>query len=99
MTGSFHRNHVYRCITYQKLLLGFPIRDVVARVWRSFRPGHLDRGYIRLPRAVGRSRVQYANVHDAVNALPYNGFHIFLAKGLVGYAVRHLLHPAPMLRW
>jgi len=28
-----YRNHVYRCVTYQQLLLGFPIPDVAALAW------------------------------------------------------------------
>jgi hypothetical protein len=30
---------------------------------------------------------------------PHNGFHAFLAKGLIGYAARHPLRPLPMMRW
>jgi hypothetical protein len=30
---SAYRNHVYRCITYQQLLLGFSVPDVAALAW------------------------------------------------------------------
>jgi hypothetical protein len=33
--GSAYRNHVYRCITYHQLLLGFSISDVAALAWAT----------------------------------------------------------------
>nr|WP_276044379.1 hypothetical protein [Mycobacterium cookii] len=146
-----YRNHVYRGITYQQLLLGFPIPDVAALAWavhdlgiwtahtfdylgpsadlgaqyaaqfgvadveqlralvcehhrlrpvddrlvETFRQADLvDVSHGLLRRGIKRSAVRCA-----VKDLPYNGFHTFLAKGLTGYAVRHPLRPAPMLRW
>jgi len=47
-----------------------------------------------LARGVGR-----AAVRAAVKALPYNGFHAFLAKGLSGHVVRHPRRPLPMLKF
>src|SRR5258708_19849567 len=32
---SAYRNHVYRCITYHQLLLGFSIPDVAALAWAT----------------------------------------------------------------
>ncbi|HEY1841751.1 MAG TPA: hypothetical protein VGG53_16330 [Mycobacterium sp.] len=146
-----YRNHVYRCISYHQVLLGFSIPDVAALAWathdlgiwtvgtfdylapsadlaaayadefgiadidrlralvtehhrlrrvddhviETFRKADLvdvSRGL--LPNRIGRSAVR-----AAVAALPYRGFHAFLAKGLTGYAARHPLHPLPMLRW
>lgn len=46
-----------------------------------------------------RFGVPRAEVKAVVRALPYRGFHRFLAKGLSGYAVRHPAKPAPMMRW
>jgi len=144
-------NHVYRCITYHQLLLGFSVPDVVALAWathdlgiwtagtvdylvpsadlaanyaaefgiddidqlrtlvtehhrlrpvedrvtETFRQADLiDVSHGVLRQGIGRSAVR-----AAVDALPYNGFHAFLAKGLTGYAVRHPLRPLPMMRW
>lgn len=52
----------------------------------------VSRGLIRLG-------IPRGEVKDVVRALPYRGFHRFLAKGLTGHAVRHPGRPAPMLRW
>jgi hypothetical protein len=146
-----YRNHVYRCITYQQLLLGFSIPDVTALAWAVHDLGIWTAGtfdylapsadlgaqyadefgitdidqlralvseHHRL-RRVGdrltetfrqadlvdvshgllRRRIERSAVRAAVNGLPYNGFHAFLAKGLTGYAARHPLHPMPMMRW
>src|SRR5436305_284174 len=30
-----YRNHVYRCITYHQVLLGFPVPDVAALAWAT----------------------------------------------------------------
>ncbi|MDN5744681.1 MAG: hypothetical protein L0H31_06110 [Nocardioidaceae bacterium] len=46
-----------------------------------------------------RFGIPRAEVTDVVRALPYEGFHRFLAKGLTGHAVRHPTKPAPMMRW
>ena len=146
-----YRNHVYRCITYQQQLLGFPIPDVAALAWavhdlgiwtaRTFdyltpsadlgaqyagefgiadvdRLRELVSEHHRLRRVDDRltetfrqadlvdvshgllhRRIKRSAVKAAVNDLPYNGFHAFLAKGLTGYAARHPLRPMPMLRW
>ena len=146
-----YRNHVYRCITYHQLLLGFPVPDVAALAWATHDLGiwtaatfdyltpsadlaaayagefgiadldqlhalitehhrlrHVDDRVIEtfrqadlidvshgvLSQGIGRSVIR-----AAVDELPYNGFHAFLAKGLTGYAVRHPLRPLPMMRW
>ncbi len=147
-----YRNHVYRCLTYHQLLLGFSIPDAAALAWAThdlgiwtagtfdyLAPsadlaaayadefGITDRNQLRalitehhrlravdddpvaetfrqadlidvshgvLRRGIGRPAVR-----AAVEALPYNGFHAFLAKGLTGYAVRHPLRPLPMMRF
>ncbi len=146
-----YRNHVYRCITYQQLLLGFSIPDVAALAWavhdlgiwtagtfdylgpsadlgaqyaeefgvtgidqlralvsehhrlrrvddrltETFRQADL----VDVSRGLLRRRIPRSAVRATVNDLPYSGFHPFLAKGLTGYAVRHPLHPMPMMRW
>ena len=146
-----YRNHVYRCITYHQLLLGFPVPDVAALAWAThdlgiwtaatfdyltpsadlaaayageFGIGDLDQlralvtehhrlrpvddrvtetfrradlidvSHGVLSQGIGRSVIR-----AAVDELPYNGFHAFLAKGLTGYAVRHPLRPLPMMHW
>ncbi|WIM87846.1 hypothetical protein PT015_23990 [Candidatus Mycobacterium wuenschmannii] len=70
-----------------------PLRD--ARVTETFRQADL----IDVSRGVLTQGVGRAAVRAAVKALPYNGFHAFLAKGLSGYALRHPLRPLPMLRF
>jgi hypothetical protein len=148
---SAYGNHVYRCLTYHVLLLGFPVPDGAALAWathdlgiwtagtfdyltpsadlaaayadefgiadidqlralvtehhrlrpvsdrvtETFRQADLiDVSHGVLRRGIGRSAVR-----ETVDALPYNGFHAFLAKGLSGYAVRHPLRPLPMMRF
>jgi hypothetical protein len=46
-----------------------------------------------------RHGIARSAIRAAVDRLPYNGFHAFLAKGLTGYAARHPLRPLPMMRW
>ncbi len=148
---SAYRNHVYRCITYHQLLLGFSIPDVAALAWAThdlgiWTAGTLDylapsadlaaayadefgiddvdqlralvtehhrlrpvedrvtetfrqADLIDVSHGVLRREIRRPAVRAAVGALPYNGFHAFLAKGLTGYAVRHPLRPLPMMRW
>jgi hypothetical protein len=146
-----YRNHVYRCLTYHQLLLGFSIPDAAALAWAThdlgiwtagtfdylepsadlatryadefgiadvgqlrgliaehhrLRPVKEDRvtetfrqaDLIDVSHGVLRHGVQRSAVRAAVEALPYNGFHAFLAKGLSGYAVRHPMRPLPMMR-
>jgi hypothetical protein len=50
-------------------------------------------------RGVVRFGLSRRDVRDVVRALPYLGFHRWLARGLAGYAVKHPSHPAPMVRW
>ena len=38
-------------------------------------------------------------IKDVVAAHPYAGFHGFLARTAVRWAVRHPLRPMPMMRW
>ena len=146
-----YRNHVYRCITYQQLLLGFSIPDVAALAWavhdlgiwtagtfdylgpsadlgvqNADEFGISDTGQLRalvsehhrlsrvddrltetfrqadlmdVSRGLLPRRVRRSAVRATVNDLPYRGFHVFLAKGLTGYAARHPLRPMPMMRW
>jgi hypothetical protein len=71
------------------------LRPVDDRVTETFRQADLiDVSHGVLRQGIGRSAIR-----AAVDELPYNGFHAFLAKGLTGYAVRHPLRPLPMLRW
>jgi hypothetical protein len=65
------------------------------RVVETFRQADL----IDVSHGVLRHGIGRAAVKATVEALPYNGFHAFLAKGLSGYAVRHPLRPLPMMRW
>ena len=53
---SAYRNHVYRCLTYHQLLLGFSIPDAAALAWATHDLGIWTAGTSRLPDAVGRSR-------------------------------------------
>jgi hypothetical protein len=146
-----YRNHVYRCLTYHQILLGFSIPDVAALAWATHDLGiwtvggfdylepsaDLAEGYadefgvadvdqlralvtehhrlrpvddrvtetfrkadlIDVSHGVLRQGIGRSAVRAAVEQLPYNGFHAFLAKGLSGYAVRHPLRPLPMMRF
>ena len=148
---SAYRNHVYRCITYHQLLLGFSIPDVAALAWAThdlgiWTAGTLDyltpsadlaaayadefgiadidqlralitehhrlrpvddhvtetfrkADLIDVSRGLLHNRIGRSTVRAAVAQLPYNGFHVFLAKVLTGYAVRHPRRPLPMMRW
>ena len=69
-----------------------PVNDGVTETFRQADLIDVSHGVLR--RRIGRSAVR-----EAVGALPYNGFHAFLAKGLTDYAVRHPLRPLPMMRW
>ncbi|WP_292975035.1 hypothetical protein [Mycobacterium sp.] len=148
---SAYANHVYRCITYHQLLLGFSVPDVAALAWATHdlgiwtastwdylgpsadlaeayaeEFGVTDIGQLRalvtehhrlrplrdatvtetfrqadlidVSHGVLRQGVARPAVKAAVKALPYNGFHAFLARGLSGHAVRHPLRPLPMMR-
>ena len=64
------------------------------RLTETFRRADL----IDVSHGVLRQGVERSAVRAAVKALPYNGFHAFLAKGLSGYALRHPLRPLPMMR-
>jgi hypothetical protein len=71
------------------------LRPVDDHVTETFRKADLvDVSHGLLHNRIGRSAIR-----AAVAQLPYNGFHVFLAKGLTGYAVRHPLRPLPMMRW
>ncbi|MDT5163318.1 MAG: hypothetical protein QOC88_212 [Mycobacterium sp.] len=148
---SAYRNHVYRCLSYHQLLLGFSITDVAALAWATHDLGIwtagtfdylapsadlaaayagefeiADTGQLRVlvtehhrlrrvddrvtetfrqadlidvSRGVLRHGIGRSAIRAAVDKLPYNGFHAFLAKGLTGYAARHPLRPLPMMRW
>lgn len=54
---------------------------------------------IDVSHGVLRLGIPREEVRAVVRALPYRGFHRFLAKGLTGHAVRHPTNPAPMMRW
>ncbi|HEX2286537.1 MAG TPA: hypothetical protein VHI10_17225 [Mycobacterium sp.] len=43
--------------------------------------------------------IDRARIRAVVGALPYLGFHAFLAGGLAAHAVRHPTRPLPMFRW
>ena len=146
-----YRNHVYRCITYHQLLLGFSIPNVAALAWATHDLGiwtagsfdyltpsadlaasyadefaiadidqlralitehhrlhpvddHVTETFrkadlIDVSHGLLHNRIGRSAVRAAVAQLPYSGFHVFLAKGLTGYAVRHPLRPLPMMRW
>jgi hypothetical protein len=146
-----YRNHVYRCLTYHQLLLGFSIPDAAALAWAThdlgiWTAGTLDyltpsadlaaayadefgiadvhqlralvtehhrlrpvddrvtetfrqADLIDVSHGVLRHGIGRAAIRAAVSMLPYNGFHMFLVKGLTGYAVRHPLRPLPMMRF
>ena len=149
---SAYRNHVYRCLTYHQLLLGFSVPDAAALAWathdlgiwtagtfdyltpsadlaaayadefgiadvdqlralvtehhrlRPLRDARLTETFrqadlIDVSHGVLRQGIGRPAVRAAVEQLPYNGFHAFLARGLTGYAMRHPLHPLPMMRW
>ena len=71
------------------------LRPVDDRVIETFRRADLiDVSHGVLRQGIGRPAIR-----AAVDALPYNGFHAFLARGLSGYALRHPLRPLPMMRW
>jgi hypothetical protein len=65
------------------------------RMTETFREADL----IDVSRGLLHSRIRRSEVQAVVAQLPYLGFHVFLAKGLIHYAARHPLHPLPMLRW
>jgi hypothetical protein len=149
---SAYRNHVYRCLTYHQLLLGFSVPDAAALAWathdlgiwtagtfdyltpsadlaaayadefgiadvdqaralvtehhrlRPLRDARLTETFrqadlIDVSHGVLRQGIARPAVRAAVEQLPYNGFHAFLARGLTRYAVRHPLRPLPMMRW
>ena len=54
---------------------------------------------IDVSRGLIRFGISRSEVRAVVRALPYCGFHRFLAKGLTAHAVRHPTKPAPMMRW
>jgi hypothetical protein len=149
---SAYRNHVYRCLTYHQLLLGFSVPDAAALAWathdlgiwtagtfdyltpsadlaaayadefgiadvdqlralvtehhrlRPLRDARLTETFrqadlIDVSHGLLRQGIARPAVRAAVEQLPYNGFHAFLARGLTGYVVRHPLRPLPMMRW
>lgn len=69
-----------------------PLNDRMTETFRKADLIDVSRGLMRGP--IGRTEI-----HAVVAELPYRGFHGFLANGLTRYAVRHPLHPFPMLRW
>jgi hypothetical protein len=46
-----------------------------------------------------RGSLLHSDIDDATRSFPYCGFHRFLVKTLVPYAIYHPLRPFPMLRW
>jgi hypothetical protein len=87
-----YRNHVYRCLNYQQLLLGLRPRTPLG-IWTADTFDYLS------PSA------ELATTHATefgitiVDELPYLGFHAFLARDLTQHPVRHPTRPLPMLRW
>ena len=53
---------------------------------------------IDVSRGLLRQGLTGRQIRDVVAVFPYEGFHRFLASGLLGHAVRHPLHPFPMMR-
>jgi hypothetical protein len=71
------------------------LRPTGDRMIDSFRRADLaDASRGRLAGGIDRERVR-----AVVDALPYLGFHTFLAVALARHAVRHPTRPFPMLRW
>src|ERR1700739_4983951 len=54
---------------------------------------------IDVSRGLMTGSLQRSFVKGVVRELPYQGFHAFLARGLLGYAASHPHRPFPMLRW
>lgn len=54
---------------------------------------------IDVSRGLLSGSIGHSTIQSIVTELPYCGFHVFLAKGLIRYAVQHPLRPFPMLRW
>lgn len=71
------------------------LRSSDDRMTETFRKADL----IDVSRGFLRGQIRRPTVQAVVAQLPYRGFHAFLAKGLIRYAVRHPLRPLPMLRW
>jgi hypothetical protein len=71
------------------------VRRVADKQVETFRQADL----IDVSRGVVRFGLPRRDLRDVVRALPYLGFHRWLARGLAGYAVKHPSHPAPMVRW
>jgi len=71
------------------------IRPTDDRLTETFRRADL----IDVSRGLLRSQVSRATIKTIVAELPYLGFHRFLARGLIGYGIRHPARPLPMLRW
>jgi hypothetical protein len=69
-----------------------PVNDRMTETFRRADLVDVSGGWLR-------SRISRSDMHAVVAALPYCGFHAFLAKGLARYAGRHPLNPLPMLRW
>jgi hypothetical protein len=69
-----------------------PVGDPMNETFRIADRIDVSRGLLAGP-------LQRSFVKAVVRDLPYQGFHAFLARGLLGYAVTHPLRPLPMLRW
>ncbi|MFG2003951.1 hypothetical protein ACGFNU_32820 [Spirillospora sp. NPDC048911] len=69
-----------------------PVRD---RLVESFR--RADR--IDVLRGGLRGPLSRHDIEQITRALPYGGFHAFLLRAGLGYAVRHPRRPFPMMRW
>jgi len=54
---------------------------------------------VDVTRGLWRGPISRRDVNDVVAALPYLGFHRFLAAGLTRHALTHPRRPLPMLRW
>ncbi|MFF0487855.1 hypothetical protein ACFYTQ_02420 [Nocardia sp. NPDC004068] len=71
------------------------LRPVPDREAETFRRADL----VDVSRGVLRAGLPRPAVRAVTEALPYRGFHRWLTRGLLHHALRHPLHPAPMLRW
>lgn len=71
------------------------VRRVEDKVVETFRIA--DR--IDATRGLWHRPLSRADVDSAVAQLPYAGFHTYLARRGITYAVAHPLRPLPMVRW
>lgn len=104
------RNHVYRGLNYQRMLLGLDmIPDEIALAWalhHKVRPCRdewvetfrvADR--VDVTKGLLRKELTRSQISDVVQAFPYEGFHALLLRTTARWTSTHPLRPMPMLRW